>query len=81
MDRKSVSTLPKATGGLPLSLVPRHPEIALRAYGIFLSRGATHGHDLDDWLQAEREIMAGLVSKRNVAVGQPSFRAKRKETA
>ena len=30
-------------------------EIAARAYEIFLSQGASDGHDLDDWLQAERE--------------------------
>lgn len=32
-------------------------EIAKRAFEIHLSRGACHGHDLDDWLQAERELM------------------------
>lgn len=31
-------------------------EIARRAYEIFIARGATDGHDLDDWLQAEREL-------------------------
>lgn len=34
----------------------RDEEIAGRAYEIFLTRGAEHGRDLDDWLQAEREI-------------------------
>jgi hypothetical protein len=36
---------------------PSDKEIAARAYEIFLSRGATHGHALDDWLQAERELV------------------------
>jgi Protein of unknown function (DUF2934) len=36
---------------------PSEREIAIRAYKIFLSRGASHGHDLDDWLQAERELI------------------------
>lgn len=27
-----------------------------RAYQIFEKRGSEHGHDLDDWLQAEAEI-------------------------
>lgn len=27
-----------------------------RAYQIFEKRGGEHGHDLDDWLQAEAEI-------------------------
>ena len=32
--------------------------IAARAHEIFQSRGGEHGHDLDDWLQAEREVRA-----------------------
>lgn len=31
-------------------------EVARRAYDLFLARGAEHGHDLDDWLTAEREV-------------------------
>jgi hypothetical protein len=31
-------------------------EIARRAYALFLARGCEHGHDLDDWLRAEREL-------------------------
>ena len=31
-------------------------EIAARAYEIYQSRGGTDGADLDDWLQAEREL-------------------------
>ena len=30
--------------------------IRLRAYEIFLARGATHGDDLADWFRAEREL-------------------------
>jgi len=30
--------------------------IANRAFGLYLSRGCVNGHDLDDWLQAEREL-------------------------
>ena len=32
-------------------------ETAARAYELFLARGAGHGNDLDDWLQAEQELM------------------------
>jgi hypothetical protein len=32
-------------------------QIETRAHEIYLSRGAEAGHELDDWLQAEREIM------------------------
>ena len=31
-------------------------EIRRRAYGIYLERGADPGHELEDWLQAEREL-------------------------
>jgi hypothetical protein len=36
--------------------VPTHDEIQLRAYRIYVERGGQHGCDLDDWLQAEREL-------------------------
>lgn len=32
--------------------------IAERAHAIYVERGSGHGSDLDDWLQAEREIAA-----------------------
>jgi hypothetical protein len=35
---------------------PRLRRIARRAHELFLARGAGHGNDLEDWLQAEREI-------------------------
>lgn len=31
-------------------------EIARRAYDLYLARGCEHGHDVEDWLQAEREL-------------------------
>ena len=33
-------------------------QIRLRAYEIFLARGAAPGQDLEDWLRAERELQA-----------------------
>ena len=36
---------------------PTHDEIAARAYQLFLERGREPGHELDDWLQAEYELM------------------------
>lgn len=38
-------------------LVPTTEEIMQRAYEIFLARGGEPGHDLDDWLQAEAELL------------------------
>jgi len=35
---------------------PEHEEIARCAYELFLSRGAEDGRDLQDWLEAERQL-------------------------
>lgn len=39
---------------------PASQEIRRRAYELFLARGAVHGHDVADWLRAERELRQGL---------------------
>jgi outer membrane protein TolC len=31
-------------------------DIARRAYELYEKRGREHAHDLDDWLQAERDL-------------------------
>jgi hypothetical protein len=36
---------------------PSHEEIAARAFALFEKRGASDGRDLDDWLEAERELL------------------------
>jgi hypothetical protein len=30
--------------------------VAHRAYDLYVARGQEDGHDIDDWLQAEREL-------------------------
>jgi hypothetical protein len=35
---------------------PRREEIRIRAHEIYIERGGQPDHDLDDWLQAEREL-------------------------
>lgn len=42
---------------------PNHEEIRLRAYEIYLERGGLPGNELDDWLQAERELERAAPSK------------------
>jgi hypothetical protein len=41
---------------LSVDTPPGHAEIAQRAYEIYVKRDNDDGHDLDDWLQAEREL-------------------------
>ena len=31
-------------------------DIARHAYDLYLARGCEHGHDVDDWVQAECEL-------------------------
>jgi hypothetical protein len=44
------------TAELPAENPPRDEEIRCRAYEIYLVRGQQAGGELDDWLQAEREL-------------------------
>ena len=39
-------------------------EVARRAYELYESRGGEHGHDWDDWLQAEHEVRQGTSRAR-----------------
>jgi DUF2934 family protein len=39
-------------------------SVARRAFELFLERGAVHGHDLDDWLLAERQLSATPTRKK-----------------
>jgi Protein of unknown function (DUF2934) len=50
-----------------------HKKIEMRAYQIFLDRGATHGQDLADWLQAEKDLLQEFN-------GQPDRKAKAQKT-
>jgi hypothetical protein len=37
---------------------PAREEIESRAYQLYLQRGRAHGRALEDWLRAERELLA-----------------------
>ena len=47
-------------GATPVSMpsTASPDAIAARAYELYLARGGQSGFELDDWLQAEREISA-----------------------
>ena len=36
---------------------PHPDEVALRAYELFQKRGAQHGHDREDWFEAELQLV------------------------
>jgi hypothetical protein len=54
------STTPKTTASILHvdEKVSLEEQIARRAHELWNRRGYVHGHDLTDWLQAEREINA-----------------------
>lgn len=70
-----MSSKPKSNGGTEPQATPtqadtgevsvgnsaRDEEIRRRAYEIYLERGAEPGRELDDWLQAERELERGVL--------------------
>ena len=49
------------------SLHPTHEEVGLRAYQIYIERGCTDGHDVDDWLQAEHDLLAKYANVGRIA--------------
>ena len=46
----------RSSGESRESEAPGYDEIAQEAYRRYLQRGGDHGHDFDDWLEAEREL-------------------------
>jgi hypothetical protein len=47
-----------ASGKAPRSTShPTHEEIEFRGYQMYLERGGEHGRDVEDWLQAQLELL------------------------
>ena len=55
----------KALKELPTRAQPSQEEIARRAYELFEQRGRQAGHDLEDWLEAERQLRARASPRRS----------------
>lgn len=51
----------------PLTRENRNLEevIRVRAYQFFEERGRVHGHDADDWLRAEQEVLRQSSGRRS----------------
>ncbi len=59
--RKSANVVTMPVTESPVAPVNRSEritdgDIATRAFEIYCARGSGHGHDVEDWLQAEREL-------------------------
>jgi len=55
--RTATTSAPKSAKAPAAPRVPTQEEIAIRSYELYLARGAADGHHVDDWLQAEAELM------------------------
>jgi hypothetical protein len=51
----------------PDKAVSRDDQIRKRAYELFEQRGTQDGNELDDWLQAEIEVLEAEVKKKDSA--------------
>ncbi|MDP9162092.1 MAG: DUF2934 domain-containing protein [Acidobacteriota bacterium] len=57
-DNSSVSQAKKSTSVGNSSQLDLNGEIRNRAYELYEERGCTPGHEYEDWLTAEREVLA-----------------------
>ena len=51
---------------------PACEHVAKRAYEKWLKRGCVHGHDLQDWVEAEKEVMAEQKGSTTAATSSPA---------
>lgn len=65
-----VPTIPVKTA--PTISRPTAEDIAVCAHQIFFERGGTPGQELDDWLQAERELNAAAEGLKPSRIDAPS---------
>lgn len=43
----------------------RHREVEKAAFLVWIEKGSSHGHDLEDWLDAERRIAMHYPAPKN----------------
>ena len=55
-DKYTETELARSRGATGPDEKSAHEEIRRRAYEIYLERGGQSGGEIDDWLQAEREL-------------------------
>jgi len=51
---------------------PSQEAIAKRAYELFLQRGSIPGFELDDWLQAEAELVSSASVRKSRSAPAPA---------
>jgi hypothetical protein len=69
-------TASKKTAPLEHYKNDRRTKIELRAHELYVQRGCIDGHDIDDWLTAEREVLEWIKAKAQSASDSTSTPAK-----
>jgi hypothetical protein len=54
---KNVLTMPMAAATTRQPPIPTSADVAKRAFELYCERGREDGYDVQDWLQAERELL------------------------
>jgi Protein of unknown function (DUF2934) len=54
---KKVGAPKKKSAKSKVSVMVSHEEIAMLAHRFWIERGFQHGHDAEDWLRAEHELL------------------------
>jgi hypothetical protein len=57
MEPKSTRSSPSSAARTTESTVDLQEQVRRRAYELYEQRGREDGHELDDWLQAESEVV------------------------
>ena len=65
--KNSTNSMTMASSSMSSNSMPLEDQIRLRAYEIYQQRGYTPGNEREDWLTAEREVLARSHSKRQSA--------------
>jgi len=54
-------------------------RIAEKAHELYECRGCCHGRDLEDWLEAERLVLAEIEAQTDKRVGHPQSQPERRK--
>jgi len=66
---------PRATKQRTAKAAPTLEQIQVRAYEIYLERQGASGSQVEDWLQAERELLNGGPTKPRKSTRAPKSKA------
>jgi hypothetical protein len=66
-EKKVLQMPDHSTAGNGFSPADLEPQIRMRAYELYQQRGYTPGHEAEDWLAAEREVLARHTQQTHTA--------------